>query len=154
MFGALELDTDSVGAMVDRMFDREEGQLVGEEEDVLQPREWKVIARFASCAVEALLLPALVNVVGGAFYYLATQSDSKLARYGRSILGIGAVYEFSKVRGRLYGVRLFQFEPTDPKYWRSFLAGGTILLARDVMKIGAGLLARRQKRSRRIVGRR
>lgn len=137
------------------------------------------LSRITSLLVGALLYPTLCSLAGSALFFLASRQGARPSapiRLLRRLLGVQAVLAAAATTKRsttnsfalsiVSWLRLLSPTSTtasstaaatgpivDPVWVRNFLGGGLVLVARDALELGAGVLERRRKMSRRIVGR-
>lgn len=138
------------------------------------------LSRITSLLVGALLYPTLCSLAGSALYFLASRQGARPSapiKLLRKILGVQAVLAAARstsfARGASGATNSFATSivswlhllnpssvsnaagsaPIDPIWIRNFYGGGLILIARDAFELGAGVLERRRKESRKIVSR-
>ncbi|BGP51453.1 hypothetical protein JCM10450v2_007395 [Rhodotorula kratochvilovae] len=124
------------------------------------------MGRLTSLVLGALLFPALSSLAGSALFWLAARrGNSAPLRALRAALGVSAVLA---VRGGGAGgngtkgswIRQLASAPAalrspvvDPKWVRSTLGAGVVLLVRDACELAAGVMEQRRRASRRVVER-
>lgn len=115
------------------------------------------LSRFTSLVVGALLFPAMSSAAGAALFWLAGRSGTGAALL-RKLLGVQAVLAVARGAGGggsgWMGLGSRRAGSTiDPVWIRNTIGGGLVLVARDLVELAAGLLERRRKESRRVIGR-
>ncbi|ORY72904.1 hypothetical protein BCR35DRAFT_354254 [Leucosporidium creatinivorum] len=131
------------------------------------------LSRLTSLIVGALLYPTLCSLSGSALLWLASRGGARPSsgaiRALRKVLGVSALLAAPTAAAApstaMSWLRLVTStplrlggtgggsEPIDPVWLRTSLGGAILLLMRDGLELGAGVLEMRRRKSRRVVGR-
>ncbi|GAA6056382.1 hypothetical protein JCM3770_005981 [Rhodotorula araucariae] len=123
------------------------------------------MGRLTSLVLGALLFPALSSLAGSALFWLAARrGNAGPLRALRAALGVSAVLAARGGPGagggaggwirQLAGAPAALRSPVvDPKWVRSTLGAGVVLLVRDACELAAGVMEQRRRASRRVVER-